>query len=299
MSSIPRFTCIDCGKPVKKPKAKRCADCWAKARAAQHFCEECGAPLTKSRTKRCMSCYLKSFDDPTGFKECNCCKQLKPLTAENFGRLSSSKDGYMPVCRDCKSQRAKTYYTKNKDRVNRKNRDWQLQNREVVRKVKQEYYLKHRDRILAKVKQAYLRDPESAKRRLREWAEKNPDRVRVGRRVRYQRWRTRMRMLPNTFKHQDWNKCLTWWNGCCAYCGAQQDFWNVIQMDHYIALNDPLSLGTTSINIVPACYFCNASKGDTPAKQWVTWKFGKHRARKILKRIEDYFAWVTEQNGGE
>lgn len=113
--------------------------------------------------------------------------------------------------------------------------------------------------------------------------------------------------LPNTFTTADWQRTLGYFNGCCAVCGHPlYDLFgtHTAAADHWIALSDPRpdNPGTVATNIVCLCHGsqgCNNSKKNHPAEKWLIERFGKRRAREILKRIETYFQWVREQDGGE
>lgn len=41
---------------------------------------------------------------------------------------------------------------------------------------------------------------------------------------------------------------------------------------------------------------CNVSKHNHDPESWLVSRFGKRKARAILKRIAAYFAWVREQD---
>lgn len=66
--------------------------------------------------------------------------------------------------------------------------------------------------------------------------------------------------VENTLTQQEWQDILKKFDYKCAYCGTDEK----IEMDHVI----PISKGGphTKNNVVPACRFCNASKGNRPIK---------------------------------
>lgn len=47
-------------------------------------------------------------------KVCSKCKRELPLSA--FGRLHTSKDGFLGVCKECRNKQHREYFAKNKDR---------------------------------------------------------------------------------------------------------------------------------------------------------------------------------------
>jgi 5-methylcytosine-specific restriction endonuclease McrA len=102
--------------------------------------------------------------------------------------------------------------------------------------------------------------------------------------------------LPNTFTKQDWQRCLEWWNYSCAFCGKQRDFWNTIEVEHFIAISSPECPGTVVGNMLPACKSCNSSKSDRDAEIWLIGKFGKKRATEIVRRINEYFETLRDND---
>jgi len=98
------------------------------------------------------------------------------------------------------------------------------------------------------------------------------------------------------FNTSDWQICLNHFHGCCAYCGAQQDFWHVLEIEHFIPLSAPGCPGTVPSNIVPACRSCNASKRNHDAYKWLILMFGKLKGRIIAEKIHSYFVVVQATN---
>jgi len=107
--------------------------------------------------------------------------------------------------------------------------------------------------------------------------------------------RARMAEQVNDFTDTDWQRCVDYWHGCCAYCGKQQSFWDGIERDHFIPVNSPNCPGTIPENIVPACADCNARKHDRSAAEWLTEQFGGYKANQRLKAIRAYFATLKNR----
>lgn len=199
----------------------------------------------------------------------------QPATEVHFAKNKRHRDGLMYQCKACTNA-----YSKRR-------------------------YLVKRTELIAYQKGYRATNPDKVKARLRAWHQKNRDRVleqrRLSARKRYAadpakhigyvvRRRTRKLGLPNTLTTTDWKRALEYFNGCCAYCGSQQDFWHVIEADHFIPLNSPQCPGTTVNNVLPACKACNTSKSNSDPHEWLIRKFGKRRAKQILARIQAYFA---------
>ena len=100
----------------------------------------------------------------------------------------------------------------------------------------------------------------------------------------------RKKTLPNNFTNEEWLHCLTYWSDKCAYCEGRQ---NVLHQEHFIPLSK--GGGYTATNIVPACKFCNTSKGNQEARKWAMKKFGKPTGKQIIDKILSYFDTIGEQ----
>lgn len=98
---------------------------------------------------------------------------------------------------------------------------------------------------------------------------------------------TKIDSMPNSFPDDDWAKCVTYWQGKCAYCGKAK---RKLHADHYIPVASAECPGTIPENILPSCESCNLSKQDADPAEWVSRKFGKDKATLIHARIEQYFA---------
>ena len=106
-----------------------------------------------------------------------------------------------------------------------------------------DYYRRNRERRIAAVK---------------EYDRVNHVKVRVWKRVRSARRRTRLVAAPGTCSRQQWLWRFQFYGGRCAYCPCELKF-EEAQMEHRI----PISRGGSNwpANIVPACADCNLRKG--------------------------------------
>lgn len=120
-------------------------------------------------------------------------------------------------------------------------------------------------------------------------------------------YRTRKRALPATFTKEQWKRSLDYFNHKCAVCGRDlTGLFHTAAADHWIPLTSPDCPGTIPTNIVPLCQDrkggeggCNNSKGNKDPSVWLISKFGKRKAAEVMKRIETYFEWATEQDDPE
>lgn len=109
-------------------------------------------------------------------KKCSKCGEEKPLMG--FCRLSRSKDGRYPSCKECESAVTKAYYEKNREKVIAAVREYATENREKVLESKRNYYKKDPKGFTAKTT-AYARaHKEQCNAYKKKWLEANPEKRR-------------------------------------------------------------------------------------------------------------------------
>jgi len=168
-------------------------------------------------------------------------------------------------------------------------RRWRQANPEKVREARRRRYQANPEKHRESSRRYHQTHPEKAREQARRRYQVNPEKVLEN----VQRRRSRKHSLLHTFTAETWEACLNYFHGCCAYCGAQRDFWSPLHQDHYIPLSAPDCPGTIPTNIVPACRSCNFSKKNIPPMEWLTRKFGKRQAKVIAARIQAYFDSLT------
>jgi len=96
-------------------------------------------------------------------KVCSTCKEDKPL--DLYYNSKSTKDGKQNRCKDCQREHMKVYrkgyYEKNKEKIDRQKRQWELDNADYVKAQKKARYQKNRDKILEGKKDYYANNRES------------------------------------------------------------------------------------------------------------------------------------------
>jgi len=232
---------------------------------------------------------------PYPFKRCSNCGGDYLPTTRHFFRRRDSVDGLRGECRTCHNAatnkwnrehpasgkaRAHKHYERTKIEYNARSRKWAKDHPAAIKATNRKWYRKHAD---------YKR----AKRR--EWTHNNPKKSRMH----GHRWRTRQRQLDWTFDAQDWQRAIDYFGGRCAVCGRPPGLWHTLAMDHWIPLSSSDCPGTIRTNILPLCHGidgCNNSKKDRDPVAWLFDEFGPRKAKTILKRIDDYFAWVRTQD---
>lgn len=85
------------------------------------------------------------------------------------------------------------------------------------------------------------------------------------------------------YSHQEWKEAVIFFGGACAYCGGTPRKGQRLTRDHL----EPISKGgaTTQSNIVPACSYCNSSKGAEDFKDWYMAQpfFSQERLNRIFQ----------------
>lgn len=159
------------------------------------------------------------------------------------------------------------YYQKNKSKINERNKKWSKENSEFVR----EYN--------------------------RKWGKLN----KTKRDAYKANYRARKHSLPETLTKDDIDNMLDYFNHSCAVCERPFDLFTRPELDHWIPLTSADCPGTIPTNIVPLCgnrhgfvsyTACNPSKSNKDAEQWLIDKYGKTKAKRILKQINKYFEFI-------
>lgn len=228
-------------------------------------------------------------------KTCTQCGIEKPLTTEYFSWRKARKGHKATFDSSCKVCHAKATHQWNVDNPEKKresDRKYDLKrDRDKERERTRRFQREHRETVREYCRRSYRKHRDKTLERNKRERQNNPDQARV---ISHNR-RTRVRGLPSTFTKQDWIRALDYFHGCCAYCGAQQSFWHIIEMEHYIPVSSENCPGTTAANIVPACSACNLDKFNQLPQKWLLRRFGKRKAMVIERRIADYFEWVITQ----
>lgn len=143
-----------------------------------------------------------------------------------------------------KSCAYKAWYARHLDQQRERISAYQRANPEIVKAAALRWKQEHRQESRQLARDGYARNPETAKRSAR------------ARRARDRQVET------CTITERDWRRLVDRYRGCCAYCGVKA----TLQREHVI----PLARGGRhSIgNILPACGYCNTSKGPRLLTEW-------------------------------
>lgn len=263
--------CQNCQQEYKtyKSKSKFCSSkCTGESQSNKilKVCQHCGNEykVHKYRDNTSLFCssecrekaqYLPGFDGEN--KICTDCHELKPLSGFWNGRTK---------CKDCLKKRSQSYYEKNKDKIAEWGRKYRTENIELLRNQKRIYRAKNREEV---------------RKGHKKWRDKHPEYVKLQRIKDEQVRRARKYKTVSDLTHDDWLDTLEYFNNECAYCGRKED----LQQDHFIPVKN--GGGYEKVNIIPACPFCNQSKGDRDFYRWYEWQ-SFHSIERWLN-IEEFF----------
>ncbi len=239
----------------------------------------------------------------TSVKCCTKCGDQHPNTLEYF-RLRDGKTGSW--CRQCCRASGLRYRTNNPDKRQQSTRQWRIshaeqkhesdvryRNTEQPRKSQQRYRQNHPNRERERHHNYRLNNPEKQRESERKWRRNNPEKLRN----KDERRRAKQHSQPYSFTEKDWLRALHYFCGCCVYCGNPPSLFDVhriLHQEHHIPVEPDYILaepnpGYVPTNILPACQSCNLSKGNNNPEEWIVKRFGKRKARLILKNIQTYF----------
>lgn len=235
---------------------------------------------------------------PDGYKRCSICKSFFPNTEDYFYRNVNSNGGFTSHCKNClairygRVRRISAYFqvpdgykrcskckqilpaTPNAFSRNRTTSDGLTSECKTCESAQGRNY--------------YIRNRETLIKRSIEWVNANKHKAAV---IRHRRRAKIKEASQNSLTEAEWLYCLSWFNYECVVCGTKDN----LTIDHWIALNDEHSPGHIASNIVPLCRSCNCSKQDTRVTQWLFQKFDNRIAFRIMKRVNDYFNNLQNQ----
>lgn len=238
---------------------------------------------------------------PYPFKVCIDCKQHLPATLVYWSRHKASPDRLQYRCKQCASSVFRDWRSKNQEKEKARAKDWHEQHKVQDREYARQWRLTNAQHIHEKNKEWRMENAEYDRARKIQWRSRNPaysnrwqknnaDKMRS-----YQhRRRARKRTVPNTITPADIQYALNYFKGCCAVCGRPLNgLWHTVALDHWIPLSDINCPGSVPTNEVPLCHGvggCNNSKADADPHDWLLGKYGKRKASKIEKRVQEFFS---------
>lgn len=152
------------------------------------------------------------------------------------------------------------YYLVHREQIIAHVRAYRLVHLEEIRLTKKRYRATHREEISAHHAQRYRENGESIRARIakhrREHLAEHRERERRAAIIKNPLRRAHLLGLPDTLALSQWEAIKRAYGGRCAYCGTKP---RKLTIDHVVPISK--GGGTVPENIVPACSFCNTSKG--------------------------------------
>lgn len=263
------------------PEMKQCKDCgeW-KADNGQHFRANKQRP-----TQPCRRCY--------GARQKQCNERRRQHYEAHKGEFSERRRRAYARNPDLRRAETKRYRQAHPEKIHERNSRYWAKNKAVLSQNNKTYRRENWDKV--------------AKNR-QQWYKQNKDYVREYNKLHREAERTRKARrearkigLPDTFKIQDWQRCLEYFSYKCAVCGRGKSNQVAVATDHWIPLSDPRpdNPGTVATNIIPLCHGesgCNNSKFNIDPLVWLARKYPPQEAQAILNRVYAYFEWVRQQD---
>jgi len=193
-------------------------------------------------------------------------------------------------------EKERVYRAANPEKERERGRVYRAANPDKLREGRRVYYAANSEKVNEASRVYRAANPEKVRETKRVYRAANPEKGRVHN----QRRRARKANLPNTLTAAEWYYAIDYFHGYCAVCGRPlKDLFvtHTASADHWIPLSK--GGGTTADNIVPLCSGedgCNNRKGNKDPEVWLALKFGKRKARVILKRILEYFELVKAKD---
>lgn len=172
---------------------------------------------------------------PAAHQICRACKTQKP--GAEFRRNVLNSSGLAGQCRSCAFEAERAYRAANAASLSAANKAWRANNAGYM---------------TACNRARYAADPARFKEYANDWRRSNPEAYKA---IKH-RQRARRRGAVVRLTLAAWREIVAQFNSACAYCLRPID---APTIDHMV----PLCRGGehTAENVVPACSFCNTSKG--------------------------------------
>jgi hypothetical protein len=269
---------------------KNCVICGDEFEAKVHNAKVCGDACRKEQKRR-LDAKRRAQPKPKIFKRCVICGD--EFEAKGNGKTCS------PICStqndvECRARR----YQNNKEIIAQQNRQYYQDNKDTIvhQKIRYrrdnkegiaQYYQDNKDSIARKMAQYYQNNREAVLKRKAQYMKTDEGRASAKRN--WNKRRKNAQSVINNLTLQQERFMLFYFNNACVICDASHE-----HKDHWVPISK--GGGYTVTNVVPMCASCNCSKNATMPGVWLRRKFSEHKARKIEKRIQEYFDSVREQN---
>lgn len=252
------------------------------------------------------------------YKTCTKCGKELPATAEYFYRKSSSKDGFMSICKACDRQKSKEwrdknsghcekyrkkYYNENRDAILDQKKDYWITNQENIKnyreinkeaiqkyrtKYNQKYYKVKQDQILQQKKKYYI----SNKEKIKKYKENNKNRLSLLRKNRYKLNRDRELQRTKLWRQNNKEKTRIY---CQEYRAKKNGLPATLTVDQW---------NETKEYFNNRCVYCGKEKSLAQEHFVPLSKGGEYTHNNIIpacrscnssKNNKDFFEWYPQQ----
>lgn len=257
-----------------------------------------------TRCKTCTKAYMKAYYNSN--KE-EARQQQRERYKNNKEHILAQTKEYARRNKEAVAARKHKYYKEHFDEIAQKSKAYRESHKEYQSTYHKQYRIKHYNKLVAYHKEyrETNKDVLSEQKRLdriqnpqryREYESRRDKEQRREKNKRYRislkgkavhnisniKRRTLKRCLPSDFTKTDWEDCVKYFNGRCAYCGEEAE---LLSQDHFIPL---AKMGEfTKNNVICCCVTCNSSKQDFDFFEWYPKQsfYSKKRERKILEYL--------------
>lgn len=99
------------------------------------------------------------------YKKCNICEEIK--IKNEFYAQKRSLDGLYSSCKSCCSEKEKSDYNENKDKILERNKKSRLKHKEKYKEGSRKYYINNKEKVLTYSKRRYEENKETIKEKVR------------------------------------------------------------------------------------------------------------------------------------
>jgi len=198
------------------------------------FRSQCKICIDKIEIERRKQYASNTHSKSISKKKCAKCKEEK--LSKEFYKIKSTKSGLSAYCISCLKDIASERYKKNKEKIDKKNKEWQESNKEKFIEMKKNWRNQNKEGI-----NQYHKD----------YHKKNPHKVREKNRKR----RAIKASVNESFTATDELLIKSRFDNQCFNCGSTEH----LNIDHHYPLSKGFAL--TINNAVLLCKSCNCSKG--------------------------------------
>lgn len=235
---------------------------------------------------------------PYAFKRCTKCGEWLVANNYNFRKKKDGKWGLYSQCKECANKSNKQYRKNNKDKIKAYNKNYAMNNKDIINNAKNRYRNKNKEKIRIYNKKRYEENKERIREQQKIYKQNNPEKLFNKINKRRQKEENQGRGITK----EQYKECFEWFDWKCAYSGEKLQKNKSTYgrtLDHIVALDNG---GLNEIwNLIPMRLGYNSSKNNrTDTLNWYMEQeyFDIERLDKIVEwQIYAYEKWGGEEFG--